>query len=133
MKAIDSNILLRIALEDDTVQLRKVRKFFRRLESRGEKALVLVEVLVEVAYVLTVSFKMSRERVVNFFHDMLESELFLVEHEDLVWAALDMFERKGGFTDELIAARSMQAGADGLFSFDKGLIAAHPGFVFDDP
>ncbi|HRE44599.1 MAG TPA: type II toxin-antitoxin system VapC family toxin [Terricaulis sp.] len=117
MRAIDTNILVRLIARDD--------------EKQTQAALALVAggawvshiVLAETVWVLRSAFGMARGELVNTLDNLLKHETLAMQDADIVAAALDMFrtERKVDFTDCLILETARRAGRAPLATFDREL------------
>jgi predicted nucleic-acid-binding protein len=126
MNALDTNVLLRVFVNDDEAQHAAV------LELVGNKAvtplLVSGLVLAEFVRILRRRLGQTRQRVVEMVERILEAPEFVVADAAEVTEALAVY-RGGGvdFSDCLIVAAARAAGADAVFTFDRDAARRIPG------
>lgn len=126
MNALDTNVLLRVFVNDDEAQHAAV------LELVGNKAvtplLVSGLVLAEFVRILRRRLGQTRQRVVEMVERILEAPEFVVANAAEVTEALAVY-RGGGvdFSDCLIVAAARAAGADAVFTFDRDAARRIPG------
>lgn len=132
MISLDTNILVRLAVNDDLPQAQKALGVLKNLESGSRKALVLTEMLVELAYVMETIYSCTRDEVADFMEDLLAAPVFFLPDEDVVRKVLPVYRIQGEFADHIIVARSRKNNAEQLFSFDKKLQKTYPGVVVGD-
>jgi predicted nucleic-acid-binding protein len=115
MIAADTNILVRIVTNDDTVQARLAARTLRR-----EAVFVPKTVLLEMAWVLRYAYKLERTAIVKAVRGILG--LANVEAEDPIQVAraLDWYEQGLDFADAIHLASSGEAGL--FITFDEQLI-----------
>jgi predicted nucleic-acid-binding protein len=115
MRAIDTNLLVRLLLRDDPEQAAVADAFI------AEGAWISHVVLVESVWVL------RRRRVHDWIAGSIEMvlnhESFTLQDPDIVAEALDQYRRRPalGFSDCLILATARKAGHLPLGTFDKAL------------
>jgi len=81
-----------------------------------------VPVLCELLWVLSRGYKAPRSELAEVVQNLLEDQIYAVEHRDSVERALARFQRgKGDFADYLIQARGRAHGSQEVLSFDRGL------------
>lgn len=117
MIAVDTNVLLRRALNDDVAQAAKARKLF----DSAEQILVTDIVLVEAIWTLKGKrYKASKDDIVALVTKLLEEPNVVFESEQAIWSALNEFidaplvkcpdgMRHADFSDALIVAKAMDA------------------------
>jgi len=132
MISLDTNILVRLATNDDLPQAQKALEVLKKLETGSRKALVLTEVLVELAYVMETIYSCTRDEVADFMEDLLAAPVFFLPDEDVVRKVLPVYRLQGEFVDHIIVARSRKNKAEQLFSFDRKLQKTYPGVVVGD-
>lgn len=120
MIGLDTNVLVRAILQDDSVQSPKAQARMATL-AKGEGLFVSSFALLELAWVLR-SCKVPKTKVVETLRAMLATSGITVGHRPQVAAALDAFEfGKGDFGDYLIQQDGAFHGAGGFLSFDTVL------------
>ena|ERR1022692_248728 len=127
MIGTDTNILLRGFLQDDPVQLSQVRDFLTKARDSHEPVLVTTIVLCETVWNLR-SKGRRRAEIAQIIEDLLGSDVFLIEHNDLVGSAVASYRAgKGDFADYLIAEVNQAKGCRYTVTFDSDLLD-EPGF-----
>ena len=124
MIAIDTNVLVRLVVDDDPEQARRARKLFRR-----GGVLVTTTVLLESAWVLTSAYGRSREQVSTALRGVLGLEGVTTDAPATVVQALEWFDAGLDFADALHLAGA--ARAQSFATFDERLLRrskaiAHP-------
>jgi len=115
MIAVDTNVLLRRALNDDVEQAAKARKLF----DTADQILVTDIVLVEAIWTLKGKrYNASKDDIVALVTKLLEEPNVVFESEQAIWSALNEFieaplvkcadgMRHADFSDALIVAKAM--------------------------
>jgi predicted nucleic-acid-binding protein len=118
MAAADTNVLLRLLLDDDADQARAARTFQRT----HAPLFVSHVVLAELAWVLVSAYAFTRERVRGLVEMLLDTDGITLQEPNVVRAALDAFRAsRADFSDCLILAIAQSAAAGPLVTFDKKL------------
>ncbi len=117
MRAVDTNVLVRLATRDDPKQVAKAEAFV----ARG--AWVSHLVLVESMCVLGSVYDLDRDQIAIAVDMLLGHKLLVVQDPDTVVAALEIYrKRKGvGFSDCLVLEVGRKAGHLPLGTFDRRL------------
>jgi predicted nucleic-acid-binding protein len=124
---LDTNILLRLVLQDDPVQSPRVSQLIGDLESEGPAYINCIS-LMEFAWFLRRRLNIERMEVAAAISDLLEAEDLIVEDEHLVEEALSlMHEQSVEFADSFIALRNRAAGCRSTFTLDRKAAARVPG------
>jgi len=117
MRAIDTNVLVRLLVRDDPRQLDAAEKFV----SKG--AWVSHLVLVETLWVLDAVHERSAEQIASAIERLLAHAELTLQDADVVAAALGQFRTKPGlgFSDCLVLEIARKAGHLPLGTFDRRL------------
>ncbi|MBZ0111544.1 MAG: type II toxin-antitoxin system VapC family toxin [Thermoanaerobaculia bacterium] len=117
MRAIDTNVLVRLIARDDADQTRHAEEFVNR------GAWVSHLVLLETVWVLESVYGLDRERIAVAIGMLLEHSQILLDSPDVVRAAAQQFglDKKVGFSDCLILETARSAGHLPLGTFDRAL------------
>ena len=117
MRAIDTNVLVRLITQDDTRQAGSAEQFVR------QGAWVSLLALAEATWVLAAVYNRSARQIAAAVSMLLDHERLVVQDEDTVVAALDAFRRHPavGFSDCLMLALARKAGHLPLGTFDRTL------------
>ena len=125
MRALDTNVLIRYLIQDDPGQHRQAAKAVEDAEQRHESVFISLIVLCETVWVLEQRYRLPHEAVVAILEDLIDNEVFVVEHPALARAALDRFRKgRAGFADYLIGAVAEHAGSSTTYTFDRDLRGA---------
>lgn len=117
MIAVDSNVLLRLVLDDDPEQSPVVQQIYDRAGPAG--IFVGLLVIVELAWVLRRGYREKPEDILEMIEGLLLAREFRVERPDLVRLALaDARAAHCGVADALIARVGEDAGAETTLTFD---------------
>jgi predicted nucleic-acid-binding protein len=121
MKAVDTNVLVRLLVQDDEAQYRTALAFFEALDS-GSPARVDTVVLCELVWVLRSAYEYTREDVAEVIERILSTEQLEVDDPESAWLALEDFRAtKADFADCLIGQRARRAGCHATVTFDARL------------
>lgn len=117
MRAVDTNVLVRLATRDDARQTQAAEAFV------GPGAWVPQLVLVEAMWVLTSVYELSPEKIATAVEMFLQHKQLTIQDADVAAAALEQFRRQPGlgFSDCLILEVSRKAGHLPLGTFDRDL------------
>lgn len=117
MRAVDTNVLVRLIVRDDVRQVAAAEAFV----GRGVWASLLV--IAETVWVLRFVYERDHEEVASALDLLLENPRLTLQDADVVAAALTEYRRKPalGFSDCLVLEIARNAGHLPLGTFDKGL------------
>ena len=122
MIALDSNVLIRLLVEDDPGQAKRARELLESVGNRGERCFISDPVLCEVEWVLDSAYGASRQDVAAAIRSIVGSELFVVDDSAAVQRALDLFSKgRGDFSDYLVGVRGEKRGARTTYTYDRAL------------
>jgi predicted nucleic-acid-binding protein len=129
MRALDTNVLVRFVTNDDAGQAAIVERLFAECHRSHEHLFISTPVMCELVWVLKNGLRQTRADIVKIIDGLIEDDLFQIEHETLVFRALDRY--RGGsadFADDLIGHLASHAGCRDTLTFDKALKGS-PGFT----
>jgi predicted nucleic-acid-binding protein len=117
MRAIDTNLLVRLIVRDDPDQVHAAEEFI----ARG--AWVSHLVLAETLWVLDAVYERSPEQIATAVEMLLNHKELTLQDADVVVAALDQFRSRPsvGFSDFMVLEIARKAGHLPLGTFDKVL------------
>ena len=122
MIAIDSNVLLRLLTEDDSVQTGKARRAVEAAEHAGDDLLVNDLVLAETMWTLGSRYGADKAALLLALRALLGSANFAFENRTLLAEVVDRYEASpAGFTDCLLAAKNVLLGARATLTFDRAM------------
>ena len=122
MKAVDTNILVRLVARDDPEQLRTARQVMA-----GGSVLVLPTVVLEAEWVLRSRYRLPRRQIAEGLVTLCAQEGVAVASGKAVAAALTAYSKGGDFADLLHFALAAEQGATGFVTFDRGFAAVAGG------
>ena len=117
MRAIDTNVLVRLLVRDDRRQIDAAEKFV------GKGAWVSHLVLVETLWVLDAVYDRSAEQIGSAVEMLLAHAELTLQDADVVAAALSQFRARPAleFSDCLVLESARKAGHLPLGTFDRQL------------
>ena len=119
MIGVDTNILLRLATNDDPAQVASIRRWLAT-HAQGEQLYVNHVVLAEAIWTLKSVYHADRLKIAHFVDTLLGSTGFEVEDAAAVEDALKAYQSGNvDFPDCLIAAKNTGL-CDLTVTFDKG-------------
>jgi predicted nucleic-acid-binding protein len=118
---IDTNVLLRLLIEDDPRQSAASRRLAASF-SRTEPGFLNLIVLVEASWVLRQTYGYTREQIATAFDGLLVSDGLVMEDPAAVEEAVELFRQTSiDFADALIVVRNRAAGCATTVTFDQAL------------
>jgi predicted nucleic-acid-binding protein len=117
MRAVDTNVLVRILTRDDVRQVRAADEFV----SAG--AWVSLLALTETVWVLTAAYERDAGQIGASVEQLLNHKDLILQDREVVAAALEIFRSRPalGFTDCLLLEVARKAGHLPLGTFDHHL------------
>ena len=122
MIGIDTNILLRLWLNDDPAQNKRIDSLLAAHGGTTGSLLVTDVVLAEAVWTLRSAFDQDKHAQSIAVRSLLEETAFAFEDREAVAAALTLFETGScGFADCLVVAKHARQGCDFTATFDRGM------------
>ena len=120
MIGIDTNVLVRYLVADDSAQARKSEKFIRQECSADNPGYINRIVLCELVWVLTDDYRYQRNQIGDVLEMLLRTEELSVESLNAAWAALRLY-RQGNcdFADAFLGRTNIDAGCRATATFDR--------------
>jgi len=117
MRAVDTNILVRLITRDDQRQLATAETYIER------GAWVSMLVLAETSWVLGAVYDLGHDDIATVVEMLLSHEHLSLQDPEVVSAALEQYRKVPalGFTDCLVLEIARKAGHLPLGTFDKRL------------
>jgi predicted nucleic-acid-binding protein len=117
MRAVDTNLLVRLVMRDDAGQAGEADDFV------AKGAWVSILALAEATWVLRSVYKLDATSLATAVKMLLDHEHLTVQDADVVEAALDLFRSRPalGFSDCLLLHLARKAGHLPLGTFDRAL------------
>ena len=120
MPALDTNVLVRHVVQDDSGQFADAKRLIARCVREGQSLFVPVTVTLELEWVLRASFGFARDEVLQVLSNLFSAAELSFESERALEVALHLY-RKGtaDFADCLHIGLAAEAGEQPLWTFDK--------------
>ena len=117
MRAVDTNVLVRLLARDDAPQVARAEQFV------AKGAWVSLLVLLETAWVLSSAYALDSQALALAVEMLLNHKDLVLQDADVVARALEQFRDSSGvgFSDCLILQAARKSGNIPLGSFDKSL------------
>jgi predicted nucleic-acid-binding protein len=117
MRAVDTNVLVRLVTRDDARQAASADAFI------AKGAWVSLLALTEAVWVLAAVYQRKASGLATAVEMLLNHEHLVLQDADAVAAALDLFRERPslGFSDCLMLQVARKAGHLPLGTFDRGL------------
>lgn len=120
MPALDTNVLVRYVVQDDSGQLAVAKRLLDRCIAEGQSLYVPVTVTLELEWVLRARFGYVKDDVLQVLSSLFSAAELTFESERALEVALQLYrEGSADFADCLHIALAAQAGEQPLWTFDK--------------
>jgi predicted nucleic-acid-binding protein len=119
MIGVDTNILLRLYVQDDLAQHRAAVSFFQA-RTDADPAFVRLIVFVEFVWSLRKTYGYSNKDVTTLVTHLLDASDVRLERGDIIANAIaEAASRRAGLIDSLIALANLADGCSVTMTFDK--------------
>ena len=119
MIALDTNVLVRYLVRDNTEQAEAARSLLESFTA-DLPGYVCREVTVELAWVLKRAYGYSRDQIATVLEELVATEGLVIEAaDDVARAAFRYRTGSAGFSDLMILAAAERSGAHPLYTFDQ--------------
>ncbi len=120
MPSLDTNVLVRYVVQDDSGQLAVARRLIERCVSEGQSLFVPVTVTLELEWVLRAGFGFGKDDVLQVLADLFSAAELSFQSERPLEVALQLYrEGTADFVDCLHIALATEAGELPLWTFDR--------------
>ena len=117
---VDSNIFIRLFVEDDELQRPLARKFLQQAQTGAVDLVTGPPVFFEIAWVLSHTYKVENDNVLNVLEAILSYPNLRVLDKEQVIAAISLARATGSvFADSYIAVSAGNIKADNVATFNK--------------
>ncbi len=118
MIGLDTNVLVRYIMQDEPKQARKANTLIESLAQQAP-GYVPVVVVLELFWVLTKSYELTRQQVAQAIELLLRAEELMVDRAEHVARALRLYQSStADFADCLIERIAASAGCERTMTFD---------------
>lgn len=126
MPALDTNVLVRHVVRDDTSQLAAATRLIEDCIANGQTLFVPVTVTLELEWVLRASYEFGKDTVMQVLASLFSTAELTFESERALEVALQLYrEGTADFADCLHVALAAQAGELPLWTFDRRAAKVH--------
>ena len=121
MPALDTNVLVRYVVQEDSGQLAAAKRLIGRCVAEGQSLFVPLTVTLELEWVLRANFGYVKDDVLQALSNLFSAAELTFESERALEVALQLYrEGSADFADCLHIALATEAGEQPLWTFDKG-------------
>lgn len=111
MIGIDTNVIIRYIVQDNSTQAEAATKLIEQSCSADNPGYINHIVLCEIVWVLRRNYKQGKQSICQVIEQIMRTDRLKIEDIQLVWKALETYkETKADFADCLLAQRNLQAG-----------------------
>lgn len=122
MIALDTNLLVRLIVQDDVAQARAVERLLVRARRDQTSRFVADVVMCKLVWVLTRRLGLGRAAIADALDRLLRTELTVVADAAITSRTLSAYrDRKGDFADYLIREQAFANEAIEVVTFDHNL------------
>ncbi len=122
MIAFDTNLVVRLLVDDDAAQFERVTGLVEACAARNEPILLTPIVLAEVEWVLESRYRVPRRKVRESLVALLDQPpFFCADRAPLLEALADPRSARYELADLLIGVHAASAGASSTYTFDRAL------------
>ncbi len=120
MIGLDTNVLVRLVIDDDAEQAALARSSVRDAVASGQRCFVNRIALVEFVWVLESVFRLDRHGICDLLDAILGNDDLSVEDPEMVQDALNRYRASAAdFADALIAIGNHAEGCTTTLTFDR--------------
>jgi predicted nucleic-acid-binding protein len=120
MIGLDTNIILRYLLQDDTKQTRQANQIIDRQLSEQNPGFISLVTVLQIVWVLRSLLKRDPFQIASHIEHLLAADSLEVQNEQQVFEAAFAVKRgTGEFEDALIGALDTWAGCSRTLTFDR--------------
>ena len=128
MIGLDTNVLVRYIMQDDPKQSLQATKLIESLTPEMPGFVPLIS-LVELVWVLSSCFELTRAQIVDAFDALLRAKELVVERAEVVYRAVERYRGNSvDFADCLIERSASSVGCERTMTFDR-VAAKHCGMA----
>ena len=122
MTGLDTNVLVRYIMQDDVRQARLASELMETF-TVDEPGFIPLVAVIELVWVLSFSFELARDQVVQALEVLLRTKEIQVENAATVWRAVRLYRASpADFADCLIERSATAAGCTRTMTFDRGAV-----------
>ena len=120
MRALDTNVLVRFLVKDDTSQATTVYKIFKQAEAEKRVFFVPLLVVIEAIWVLEAVYAIKRSDLIAAMNELLLMPILQFEAQAVIRKFISAAKNSNtDLSDLLIAHSAADAGCDRVLTLDK--------------
>jgi len=120
MKALDTNVLVRFLVKDDSDQAQIVYRLFKQAEADKNIFWISLIVLVEMLWVLDSVYRIPRKEILASLNELLQMPILKFEAQPTIRRFILLAPKTSiELSDVLIACAADLSGCEGVLTFDK--------------
>ena len=120
MASLDTNVLVRLLVDDDHRQLVHAKNLIQATSEQGEMLFVPVTVVLELEWVLRSAYEMAKPTILGAFVALLETRELRFQFEPAIERAIEYYRRSNvDFADCLHLGLGGAEGELPLMTFDR--------------
>lgn len=120
---LDTNVLVRFLVGDNTAQKKQAEQWFKEGESGKRKIVVFPIVVAEGSFVLESFYKKQRKDIADAFEIFLSQRWLQVVERDALLSLWQEYRKGLHFVDSFLLAWA-RCNEGRVLSFDRGLLSA---------
>jgi predicted nucleic-acid-binding protein len=129
MIGVDTNVLLRLIVDDEPQQNAAAKKFFAA-RSVNDPAYIGLVAVAEFSWLLRKRYGYSKDQIADTVLELLDSVDLVIERPDLIeQAAILSRQPKVDFADVLISRLAEERGCSSTMTFDRDAAKRVPGMA----
>jgi predicted nucleic-acid-binding protein len=122
LKALDTNVIVRLLINDDKVQGRRAKAVLEKAEEESERYFLSLLVILETIWVLSAVYKLNRSEVLDALELLTQMPVLELENDGTVQELLRMGRSGNADLPDLLIGLSAKArGCETTLTFEKGL------------
>lgn len=119
MLGLDTNVIARIVLADDSVQTAQALAAIAQAQANGETVVLGLATVLELEWVLRSRAKLDKPQVLLVFKRLLETQDLQIDHEQVLEQAIYVYEHgSADFPECLFLAQYQRMGCRVMLTFD---------------
>lgn len=122
MKALDTNVIVRLLINDDKVQGRRAKALLEKAEEESERCFLSLLVILETIWVLSAVYQLNRSEVLDALELLTQMPVLELESDGTVQELLRMGRSGNADLPDLLIGLSAKArGCETTLTFERGL------------
>jgi len=120
MISIDTNILVRLFINDESAAGKKQCLVARKFAEKEKEVYISQVVQLECVWVFKKAYKLTKNEIISILNELHENGAYTLENEEQFFAALTLFKNSGAdFSDALTYVSSLNNNHMPFYTFDK--------------